>query len=263
MDYKDLKKIKGRNLAINAGLCLGSIAAFGFNPLALCFCYIGTDIALSVANSVAEKKMIKGSVKKGEADSLKDFINDYSYHYGYKTRTEVNELLTALKAEQDRYQALQDELKAKQEEAKKQELSRKIKGYESVVEIIDSFIEFYEISVKEKTEVKIKGLKKVYKEFVRLKENLSNKPEACGVVNGSLYTYTNEMVNLISNYDAIPKEKRSEYEVKYIEMLEEFLVFLQQINRDIDDFSVSDMNLDLETLVQELREINNRKGVES
>ena len=47
---KESKKWKRRNLVLNTGLCLGSVAVFGFNPIAICACYIGSDIVLTLIN---------------------------------------------------------------------------------------------------------------------------------------------------------------------------------------------------------------------
>ncbi|WP_373261902.1 hypothetical protein [Hungatella hathewayi] len=259
MKNKKYKSFKWKSTAINSVLCLGSIAIFGLNPIVLCICYIGSDIALFAIDSVIEKHMVKKSLKEETCEELYDYVQDSGYKH-YKLQPEAEALLTYLEKEHKKYRILQEETRIKEEELKRMELTSNIKGYKSVIDIVDSFLLFYEETLITKPESKIRGLKKIYKEFMKLKDNLDKKPEACSLVNGALPIYIEEIMKVITSYQSIPKDKKEEYELRYEKMCDEFLILLKNTNHDIDDFTVSDINVSLETLIKEFKEINKSKN---
>ena len=251
---KTQKKWKRRNLALNAGLCLGSVAVFGFNPIAICACYIGSDIVLSLVNEAIKRNVIKHNLDGEEAKDFKRQLTDYyQFHTKGSQHKEVEQMLIKLTQEQDKFIEAKKEMERQQEEEKRMVLMRRVKGLEDVYEIIDRFLEFYDSIEENLTDMKLKKLEKIRDEFIKLKENLEKKPEACFLVNGSFSTYTNELMLLISDYPNVSPEMRSEYNEKYKELLKEFLTFLEEMNQSIEKSSMVDMELGLETLISELK----------
>ena len=53
------QKLNGRNLCVNAIVCIVSLLVFRFNFIALCLCYIATSIILDQINKRICKNMIK------------------------------------------------------------------------------------------------------------------------------------------------------------------------------------------------------------
>jgi len=264
MDKKLLKKFKRGNIVINAGLCLGSIAIFGFNPLALCFCYIGSDIALSLVDKAITNGMFNKIVKDEKYKESYEELRDY-YEWTDHSK-EILYALKELKEKQEKYVETQKELTQKQEEEERKRKEeerkiylRKVKGLEDILNEIDSFLKFYSELIISNTTFNVKNLKPIYKEFLKLQDNLNQKPEACFAINGSLRIYINELIQLITGYEIIPESKKEGYKEKYKEITQEFLIYLQSINSQIESFSVTDTNLGLETLLNELKEINRKK----
>ena len=256
---KDQKKWRRRNLALNAGLCLGSVAVFGFNPIAICACYIGSDIVLSLINEAIKKNTIKHNLDGEEAADFKKQLMEY-WEYGAKRnqRKEIEQMIAMLTREQTKFLEAKKEMERQQEEEKRTALIRRVKGLENIYEIINRFLEFYDSMEESLSDAKLKKLRKIRAEFVNLKENLDKKPEACYIVNGSFSTYTNELILLISDYPNVSPEMRGEYNEKYQELLKEFLTFLQEMNHSIEKSSMVDMEIGLETLIAELRKQNQK-----
>lgn len=257
MDQKSFKRMKKGNTVINAGICMGSIAIFGFNPIALCLCYIGSDIMLSIVDKAVKNGVIKKNVTHETANSLSDMLNYYGSHIAtQKEKKEISCFLSALHSEQEKYMIQVEELRKKEEENKKAELMAQIRGLGDVLKVADGFIEFYDMTVSDNEKIDIEGLQNVYEEFKLLKSNLEKKPESSGIVDGCLRTYTNEMISLISTYPSIPEGKKDEYEKKYTELAKEFATFLKGVNEKIDRYSVEEANFSLNTLLSELKEVN-------
>lgn len=256
---KNSRKWKRRNLALNAGLCLGSVAIFGFNPIAICACYIGSDIVLSLVDEAIKRNVIKHNLDGEEAEDFKRQLIEYLENDTRGARhQEVGQMLAMLKQEQKRFMEAKREMERQQEEEKRTTLMRRVKGLENVYEIIDQFLDFYDSTANNLSDTKLKKLGKIRDEFVKLKENLEKKPEACFFVNGSFSAYTNELIRLISNYPDVLPEMRSEYNEKYKELLKEFLAFLEDINHSIEKSSMIDTELGLDTLLAELRKQNQK-----
>ena len=265
MGIDGLKKVNQFNTLINAVLCIGSLILLKFelNPMKLCLCYIASDIFLSIIDFAACKVVFKKAIKNEKTEALKSIIEEY--YMKYDGSNEVKNAYYKLKEEAKKYEKIKsEELKKQLEEEEKRRVEeynntvKKIKGLEPILNITDEFIEF--CSVKISNEYKIRGLKKIYKEFLRLKDNLEKKTEKCFIVNFSFQTYTKELMNLISIYDEIPKTKREEYDVKYNEMISEFLIYMKNLNDKIEAFSVTDAKIGLDTLIEVLKDVNKEKG---
>ena len=117
---KDQKKWRRRNLALNAGLCLGSVAVFGFNPIAICACYIGSDIVLSLINEAIKKNTIKHNLDGEEAADFKKQLMEY-WEYGAKRnqRKEIEQMIAMLTREQTKFLEAKKEMERQQEEEKR------------------------------------------------------------------------------------------------------------------------------------------------
>lgn len=256
---KESKKWKRRNLVLNTGLCLGSVAVFGFNPIAICACYIGSDIVLTLINEFIEKNVIKHNLDGEEAADFKKQLKEYcKYETKGNQRKEVEQMLEKLITEQERFMEAKAEMERQQEEEKRIALTRKVKGLENVYEIINRFLEFYDSMEESLNDAKLKKLGKIRDEFIKLKENLDKKPEACYIVNGSFSAYTNELILLITDYPNVSPEMHDEYNEKYKELLKEFLTFLEEMNHSIEKSNMIDTELGLETLLTELKKQNQK-----
>ena len=262
IDRKFLENMNRGNIAINAGLCLGSIAVFGFNPIALCACFIGSDVILSLANEAVTRIIAKKAAQSDDYSDTNNAIRNYSYHDDSK---EYERSLKLFEEARKVFLKEKEELEKKRiaeemerEKAEKQLLYSKVRGLDAIMESIDNFQSMWQ---EHKDEWSGSGnkLKKVAHEFDRLKANLEKKPESSFIVGGMFTIYTAELMKYTTSFDSIPDTQKREFNEKYSVVLKEFLKYIGDINERIEAFTVSDASIGLDTLLSELKEVNNTR----
>lgn len=270
INKKFLNNMSKGNLVINAGLCLGSIAVFGFNPVALCACFIGSDLLLMLANEIVTKSIAKKIAASDDfnvaTDGLREFAvtEDDSKEFE-RSRVIFDEARKAFLKEKKELEEKQIAEEKRKEEEEKRLIYNKVRGLDSTMEAIERFQEMRNAHKEEWTGEKKehKRLKKLAKEFDRLKDNLEKKPESGFIVGGMFTIYTSELLKYTETADAIPETQKAEFDAKYVEILNEFIKYVQDINDRIEAFTVSDAAIGLDTLLSELREVNKTRTTES
>lgn len=242
---------------INLILCGATISIFGLNPIALCLSYIGSSIVLYEIDKNIKKKMINQAISDESQEDLINDIRDYNHYSCYSRSDEIDlkYFIDRFNEEAKKLEILKAEQQKKEEDEKKKVLEQKIRGLKEVNQVIDSFNEFY---TSMETKYTCKKLKKINGEFLRLKKNLEKKPQNSFFVSGSLATYTQELINLITENQKITVKNRETYAEKYEETLNEFASYLRDMNQKIEEYSTTDVELGIDTLLSELKEQNHK-----
>ena len=256
MDRKTYKRFQTVNMAANIAACGTCVAIFGFNPIALGFSYIGTDILFSIIDAAMEKSLIENWKKiedpeerKEKMMGLREFMRDSSPAECER----INALMRKMNDLQKRLEAEKEELQKKQEAADAAFEQIKNPNYDVVMNTISMFIEYYK---ELKSGTKKKSLKEIKNEFARLKENVEKQPEITGTFNRYFHIYTQELINLLESEDNIKEEKKEAYHTMLDKVRKEFLTYLSNLNTRIEDSSSQDIDISASVLLTELQRIN-------
>lgn len=245
------QKLNGRNLCVNAIVCIVSLLVFRFNFIALCLCYIATSIILDQINKRICKNMIKQANQNGTIKQLVQDICNYNYYCADRDKIDENFFSTEIK----KLETLKMEQQEREEKEKAEFKEHKEHSAKPIIQTINSFIHFYD---RIETEDRNSTLYKIYEEFFKLRANLQKHPQSSFLVSGSFATYTEELIRIASENTEFSAKKKEEYSGKYDETLNEFYTYIENMNQAIEDYASTDAELGIDVLLAELREQNKK-----
>ena len=264
---KKLKRIRTANIAVNAVVCCGIIAVSGFNPLTFVGGYVITDCLLTLANEAYLRSVAARIAKHPDFDELINDINDY----GYARKDEADYARNIVKLAEEKHKKYKEELEEharmeaegqKQEEEMREKMDLRKRNVNAIIDSISEFLSATNGTVSDKPKKNSSErqilLKNVTDEFKKLKNNLKTKPETSFMIDGMFPIYTKELIRYVTNDYSGSKDHLDK---KCVDVLNEFLRYLKDINKRIEQYKTAEIDIGLDTLLSELIEIN-KNGTE-